>query len=275
MIRRSVIRMGQSMDKTRLKPAPPATAVIDPRSEDIKQSTTETMMPWNGWFSSFLQSKLGDKKYQKLREFVLWDSTDRHDLHGIPNPSTKVPINKEGTQFAQFRYPSPGNRKPANIPGADNEDPFNVAYYPTDTRRRDLDPAFPKPEVERMKIALMDQSNPKVKEMQEKLDAGPASSPGNKGVFATGKTDYDPNGLRAAMSTSHEATNASLDAHMPNHLPTRTWLAREDEIVAKLEEAGLPMRAGGTGFMTVPVRRRVARWGSDFGGDIRREEVKG
>lgn len=230
------------------------------------------MMPWNGWFSSFLQSKLGDAKYQKLREFVLWDSTDIHDLHGIPNPSTKVPINKEGTEFAQFRYPSPGNRKPVNIPSG-VEDPFNVAYYPTDTRRRDNDPAFPNPDVERMKVALMDQTNPKVKEMQEKLEAGPTSSPGNKGVFATGKTDYDPSGLRAAMSTSHEATNASLDKHMPNHLPTPVWVEREDEIISKLEDLGLPMRPGGTGFGTVPVKRRVARWGSEFGGAVHVEDT--
>uniref|UniRef100_A0A7S0GBQ4 Uncharacterized protein n=1 Tax=Proboscia inermis TaxID=420281 RepID=A0A7S0GBQ4_9STRA len=273
MMRRSIIRMGQSVDKTKLRPAPPPVAVFDPRDDGIPQSSKETMMPWNGWFSSLLQSKLGDKNYQKMREFLLWDANDIHNLEGVPRPNTKIPINKEGTEFAQFRYPSPGNRKAVNIPNEDDEDPYNNAYYPTDTRRRDNDPANPNPDVERLKVSLMDQSNPKVKEMAEKLAAGPASSPGNKGVFATGKTSYDPSGLRAAMSANHTAVNAMLDDHMPNHLPISTWVKREDAIISRLEELGLPMRAGGTGFGKVPVRRRVARWGSEFGGAVYSEEL--
>ena len=37
-------------------------------------------------------------------------------------------------------------------------------------------------------------------------------------MFATGKSDFDPSGLRATMSTNWEATEASLDANMPDHV---------------------------------------------------------
>mmetsp|Transcript_18024 Transcript_18024/g.18251 ORF Transcript_18024/g.18251 Transcript_18024/m.18251 type:complete len:90 (+) Transcript_18024:46-315(+) len=56
-------------------------------------------------------------------------------------------------------------------------------------------------------------------------------------------------------------------------LPISTWVKREDAIISRLEELGLPMRAGGTGFGKVPVRRRVARWGSEFGGAVYSEEL--
>ena len=123
---------------------------------------------------------------------------------------------------AMFRYPSPGTRdsgrQPTADPGTVDEDPFNIAYYPRDTRRRYQDPAFPNQELEEIKLALLPEDDEAVKEAKEKFEAGATSSPGNKGMFATGPSDFDPSGLRATMSTSHEAVQKSLDANMPDHV---------------------------------------------------------
>mmetsp|Transcript_24948 Transcript_24948/g.42736 ORF Transcript_24948/g.42736 Transcript_24948/m.42736 type:complete len:96 (-) Transcript_24948:109-396(-) len=94
----------------------------------------------------------------------------------------------------------------------------------------------------------------------EEFEKGPTSSPGNKGVFATGKSDYDPTGLRATMSTSWEATEASLDANMPDHLPTPVRMSKQEEIVAWHEERDLPVPIGGVGYGLVPTKARIARW---------------
>mmetsp|Transcript_22724 Transcript_22724/g.32564 ORF Transcript_22724/g.32564 Transcript_22724/m.32564 type:complete len:305 (+) Transcript_22724:72-986(+) len=233
-----------------------------------------SMMPWEGWFSSLLKSKLGNERYDKLRKLVLWTTEDIHNLHGAPNPTTRIPISKDGKLTAQYRYPSPGNRKPVQIPGDDpGSDPYFIAHYVRDTTRRGTDPAQPFPELDQARAAMLPKDDPRVQELKDKLAAGPGSSPGNKGVFATGKTDYDPTGLRASMSTSWEATNASLDTYEPNHLPTPIWADRQEEIIARFEAKGLPVPPGEYKFGTVPLYRRVARWGSGFGGDVKAEQV--
>lgn len=227
-------------------------------------SSTETSMPWNGWFSSFLANSMGASKYEKLRKLTLFRPDDIHNLEQIPNPSTKVPLTEDGSQTAMFRYPSPGSQSNGRQPVADvgsvEEDPYNIAYYPRDTRRRYQDPAFPNQEQEEIKLALLPQDDEAVKEAQEKLEGGPMSSPGNKGRFATGPSDFDPSGLRASMSTSHEAVQKSLDDNMPNHLPMPDWWNKQEEIVAWYKENDLPMPLGGTGWGTIPREGRIARW---------------
>jgi hypothetical protein len=267
--------MGSGMSTKEGLPTVEPGVKTDKEPYPVSSSPTASMMPWEGWFRSFLQSKLGEERYQKLRKTVLWTTEDIHNLEGIPNPSTKIPITKDGKVTVQFRYPSPGNRKPVQIPSADDmdTDPYFVAHYVRDTRRRGVDPASPHPELESARAALLPSDNPNVEELKAKLAAGPGSSPGNKGVFATGKTDYDPTGLRATMSTSWAATNASLDKYEPNHLPKPIWADRQQEIIAKWEARGLPVPPGEFQFGTVPLRRRVARWGSGFGGDIEAEDV--
>jgi hypothetical protein len=46
--------------------------------------------------------------------------------------------------MVQFRYPSPGNRKPVQIPTADENDnnPYFVAHYVRDTTHQGTDPFF-------------------------------------------------------------------------------------------------------------------------------------
>lgn len=226
-------------------------------------STTETMMPWDGWFYRFLKSKLGDERFKTYRDFWTFRPDDEHNMEQTPRPSTKIQITDDG-KTAMYRSTSPGSQTPANLPTYDKghirEDPFYVAYYPTDTKRMNDDPALRSPEIEKLKLSMMDQDDPRVKEAQDALDAGPGSSPGNKGVFATGKSDYDPTGLRAAMSTNHAATHAELEKHLPTHLPTYEWAEREDEIIAWHEERGLPLPIGDTKAIAMPREGRIATW---------------
>lgn len=227
-------------------------------------SSTETQMPWEGWVSSFLSSKLGKEKFEKLRSFLVFRPNDIHRGEQVPRPATQVPINKDGSIKAQFRYPSPGSqeggRQPTEDKGTIYEDPYFVSYYPRDTKRRYQDPAFPNKELERLKLELLPQDDEKVQEALAKFQEGPRSSPGNKGMFATGKSDFDPTGLRATMSTNHAALEKSLNAFMPNHLPTPDWWNKQEEIVAWYKQNDLPVPLGSTGYGTVPRRGRIARW---------------
>lgn len=228
-----------------------------------------TMTPWDGWFSSFLKDKLGDDKYDRLRRLVLYRPDDYTNFEQQPRPNTKLGISeRDPTLTHQFRHPSPGSQPPVEQPVVDPtfgnaaDDPYDSTYYKRDTGRRDTsDPAAMNREVERVRLGLLPQDDPRVKEALEEFDAGPGSSPGNKGVFATGPSDFDKTGgLRASMSTNFETLEASLDANMPDHLPTPVWMAKQDEIVAWYEERDLPVPIGGTGFGTVPTYARVARW---------------
>lgn len=221
-------------------------------------------MPWEGWVSSFVASKIGQEKYEKLRSMVVFRPDDIHQGEQIPKPSTEVPINKDGSLKAQFRYPSPGSqmggRQPEEDKGTLYEDPFFVSYYPRDTSRRDHDPAFPSPDVEKLKLDLLPQDDVNVQEAQAKFEEGARSSPGNKGMFATGKSDFDPTGLRATMSTNHEAVEKNMNNFMPNHLPVPDWWHDQEKLAAWYDENDLPVPLGNTGYGTIPREGRIARW---------------
>eukprot|EP00594_Rhizosolenia_setigera_P003612 CAMPEP_0178952062 /NCGR_PEP_ID=MMETSP0789-20121207/7584_1 /TAXON_ID=3005 /ORGANISM="Rhizosolenia setigera, Strain CCMP 1694" /LENGTH=269 /DNA_ID=CAMNT_0020633027 /DNA_START=102 /DNA_END=911 /DNA_ORIENTATION=+ len=228
-----------------------------------KTSTMESMQPWDGWFSSFLKTKMGDEKYQKFRDFWTFRPDDIHGLEQAPRPNTKLQITDDGKTH-MYRYPSPGSADPVHLPRVEDKgigaDPYNVTYYPTDTRRRHLDRAMPNhSENEQMKIALMDPEDPRVIEYKKKLEEGPGSSPGNKGMFATGKSDYDPTGLRATMSTNHASVQKVLDENEPDHLPMYSWEGEEVEEWVEWHEArGLPVPVGV--WKPMPKHARVAHW---------------
>ena len=182
-------------------------------------SSTESSMPWEGWLSSFLEDKLGSDRFHKLRSYIVYRTDDIHNLEQIPKPNTKVPLTDDGTKTAMFRYPSPGSIDNPRVPKLDPEkDPYDVAYYKRDTARRYKDPAFPNAALEEVKLALLPDDDKNVMEEKEKFALGAESSPGNKGMFATGKSDFDPTGLRATMSANHESLQASLDANEPDHV---------------------------------------------------------
>jgi len=229
----------------------------------------ETMMPWNGWFSSFLKDKLGAEKYEKVRRLVLYKPDDIHNFEQMPRPNTKLGLSDNDPKLThQFRYPSPGSQPPVAEPETDAtfgnaaDDPYNVSYYKRDTGRRyTSEPgAGLHRDLEKIRLELLPKDDPRVKEAMEEFDKGPGSSPGNKGQFALAKSDYDPSGLRATMSTNFAATQESLDSNMPDHLPTPIWMSKQEEIVAWYVERDLPVPIGGTGFGLIPTKARIARW---------------
>lgn len=256
----SVKKVGEAVAKQALKTPRAVTAAEAPFIEPAKESTTETLMPWKGWVGRMIKERLGEERYQALRKLVYYLPDETHDLNQIPNPSTKVYYSeKDPSLYRQFRNPSPGSAPAVNIPKRElGADPYNVTYYTRDTARRHLDPAYAYSDIQKVKLELMDPDSPEVQEMKEKLK--PTSSPGNKGRFATGPTDFDPTGLRATMSANHDELQKSLDAHMPDHLPYPTWYKKQDEILAWYKERDLPVPMGATGYGTIPTEKRVARW---------------
>jgi hypothetical protein len=189
--------------------------------EPAKESTKETLMPWRGWVGRVLQDKMGDARYKMLRNTFYFMPDDPHNLQQTPMPSTTIKISNNGEEAA-FRQTSPGSQPPVRVPlEALDDDPYDSGYFKRDTRRRFVDPEFPHPDIEKLKLDMMDPDDPEVIAAKEKLAAGPTSSPGNKGRFPTGPSDFDSTGLRAVMSVTHKSLNESLDKHMPNHVRSR------------------------------------------------------
>lgn len=194
----------------------------------------ESMMPWDGWFSSFLKDKLGDDRFKRLREIVLYRPDNYMGFEQVPRPDTKLPIAKDDpSRVHQFRQPSPGSQAAARMAESDAsmgnaahaDDPYDVSYYKRDTGRRyTVEHGAGPRDLERIRLELLPQDDPRVKEAKEEFEKGPGSSPGNKGRFALAQTHYDPTGLRASMSTSFKATEDNLDANMPDHVSSSSIL---------------------------------------------------
>jgi hypothetical protein len=250
----------QKATQTALKEARAVTAQEAPSIAPAKESMKESAMPWRGWLTKALAQQFGEERVESWRRKLVYKPDDVHDFNQIPKPSTKVPISKDGTKTAMFRYPSPGSQDPVRIPKGfePDEDPYDTSYYKRDTARRYRNSDFS--QQEKIKLELMNGNNPDVQKLREQLQAGPQSSPGNQGRFATGPSDFDPTGLRATMSATNQALEASLDAHMPDHLPEPEWFDRSEEIIEWHSSRGLPVPFGGTGFGTVPTHRRIAKW---------------
>lgn len=232
--------------------------------EPARVSTTTTLMPWKGWFQRFLQERvLTAAQFRAFREFFFFMPDDIYDLQQNPKPNQKIRISATDPSItAMYRTPSPGSQEPAVLPEFDAaEDPYDSGYFKRDTRRRYLSSEMGNRATELAKLRLMDASDPAVRDEIKAVEAGPTSSPGNQGRFATGPSDFDPTGLRATMSVTWAKLEESLDSHMPDHLPTPIWAGHEDEIIAWHEARNLPVPVGGYyQALKVPVERRVARW---------------
>jgi len=244
------------------------TAEEAPYIRPERESTKTTMMPWKGWISRWLKEKMGDERYMKMRKTVFFIEDDLFDLVQQPYPANKdVPISStDKTITAQFRTPSPGSQGPVRIPRLDeDEDPFDSGHFKRDTRRQyqhsemnNLDP-----EANRIQLELMDPLG-KDEEIQAelaKVEEGPKSSPGNKGRFATGPSDFDPSQLRATMSVNWEAVQKELEKHQPDHLSVPIWMTAEEDYTEWYKERDLPIPVGAYYEpLSTPTHQRVARW---------------
>jgi hypothetical protein len=250
-------------EKMVLRPPRAVTAAEADTIQPARESTTISMTPWAGWIQRWFKDSFGEERYQQFRSTLFFMPDDIYDLQQNPKPTQKIPISKTDPSItAMYRYPSPGSQKPPRMPEwEEGQDPFDSGYFKRDTRRRYLNSELGDPALEKAKLALMDPNDPAVQEEKKKLEAGPESSQGNKGVFATGPSDFDPTGLRATMSVSWEKLEKSLDDNMPDHLPTPVWMGKEEEIIEWYTSRDLPVPIGGFYAPNkVPVYRRVARW---------------
>lgn len=204
-----------------------------------KESVKTTMMPWKGWVDRFMKDKLSEETYKNIRNVAYFMPEGHYDvMQQMPSPSTKIPISQDGEE-ASFRAVSPGSQGFVDIPKHDlDDDPYDSGYFKRDTRRRYIDPENPRPEIEDLKLQMLDPNDPAVQEAKEKLAAGPGSSKGNGGRFPTGPSDFDPSGLRAVMSVTQASIDKELDKHMPDHVSQRShsllltsWLQRDCEDV--------------------------------------------
>ena len=251
-----------------LKEARAVTKEEAPYIQPAKESTQVSLMAWKGWFDRFLKEKvLSESQYKTFRHIFFFMPDDIYDLQQSPKPNQKIPISKtDPTITAMYRHPSPGSAPPASLPefsndGSYDDDPFDIGYFKRDTRRRYLSSEMGNREQELAKLKLMDQNDPLVQEEIKKVLAGPLSSPGNKGKFATGPSDFDPTGLRATMSVTWDELEKSLDSHMPNHLPTPIWVGHEASILQWYKDRDLPAPVGAYYMpLKVPRERRIARW---------------
>ncbi|CAJ1945471.1 unnamed protein product [Cylindrotheca closterium] len=225
-----------------------------------KESVKTTMMPWRGWVDRVMKDKLSEKTYKGIRDFAYFMPDGPYDvMEQMPSPATKVPISQDG-EAASFREVSPGSQGFVDIPKFDlDDDPYDSAYFKTDTRRRYIDPENPHPEIEDLKLAMQDPNDPEVQDAKAKLAAGPGSSKGNGGNFPTGPSDFDPSGLRAVMSVTQAAIDEELDKHMPDHLPESVWTAKDEELIKWYKDNDLPVPIGGN-WNYISKHRRVARW---------------
>jgi hypothetical protein len=189
--------------------------LINPATEASKT----TMMPWKGWVERLMKDKMDPKTYKGVKDFFYFWPEDVNNLHQVPYPSTRIVVSKDGKETAAYREVSPGSQPAVDVPRDDlDADPYDSGYFKRDTRRRYVDPEFPHADVEMLKLEMQDPNDPEVQEAKKKLASGPPSSPGNKNVFATGPSNYDPSGLRSVMAVNNEALYAELDKHMPDHV---------------------------------------------------------
>jgi len=250
---------GAIIPSREVKPPRAVSKEEAPHMIPARESTTKSMMPWKGWVDRLLKDKMTPDQYSTMRNtFYFWPE-DPYNLMQMPPGSTKIPISQDG-QEAGFREVSPGSQPAVDIPLHDlDDDPYDSGYFKKDTRRRYIDPEFPHPEIEQLKLDMQDPNDPEVQAAKEKLAAGPKSSPGNGLRFATGPSDFDPTGLRAVMAVTNAEIEKEMDKHMPDHLPEPSWKADEEALFNWYKERDLPVPIGGN-WNFIKKEKRVARW---------------
>lgn len=231
-----------------------------PYIQPAKETSKESLMPWRGWVERLLRDKMSPEKFDAAKGYFYFWPEDPNNLHQVPYPDTRTTVSKDGKESVSYREISPGSQPFVDIPLDDlDADPYDTGYFKRDTRRRYVDPEFPHPDVEQLKLDMQDPNDPEVQEAKKQLAIGPASSPGNNSQFATGPSDFDPTGLRAVMAVNNPELFKSLDKHMPDHLPTPTWQENEEELYQWYKDRDLPVPIGGN-FNGVSTKRRIAMW---------------
>jgi hypothetical protein len=208
-----------SNDRKELKELRAVTREEAPFIKPPKETSEEPLLPWRGWIERLLRDKMNPKTFDSVKGFFYFWPEDPNNLNQFPYPNDQHIVSKDGKTSVAMREVAPGSQPFVDIPlHALDDDPYDSGYFKTDTRRRYVDPEFPNPEVEQIKLDMQDANDPEVIEAKKRLAAGPNSSPGNGGVFANGVSETQMGGLRAVMSVTNEDLFNELDKHMPDHV---------------------------------------------------------
>ena len=206
-------------DREELKELRAVTKEEAPFIKPPKETSEEAMVPWRGWIERMFRDKMSPETFDTVKGFFYFWPEDPNNLNQLPYRNDQHVISKDGKESVAMREISPGSQPFVDIPKHDlDDDPYDSGYFKKDTRRRYVDPEFPNPEVEQLKLDMLNANDPEVIEAKKRLAAGPDSSPGNGGRFANGVSETQMGGLRAVMSVTNKELFAELDKHMPDHV---------------------------------------------------------
>mmetsp|Transcript_14322 Transcript_14322/g.50977 ORF Transcript_14322/g.50977 Transcript_14322/m.50977 type:complete len:133 (+) Transcript_14322:362-760(+) len=130
---------------------------------------------------------------------------------------------------------------------------FDTKFYSRDTTHH---------ERERLLIVSKKFLDPDVlATLEEGAKPKPVQWEGSDGQFGNPAVlEYDPTGLRSAMTATHKALDEALDAREPTQLPTYAWEPDTDAIVAFAKANDIPIPPGAPMKWKVPKRAKIASW---------------
>jgi hypothetical protein len=152
----------------------------------------------------------------------------------------------DGSRQEGYRFPAPGNIEHPSVPDKTSSRNYEITHYTRDTSTT-MDPII---------ILRTDKSSPTAIEGTDYIPLTDGS-PGNDNIDVL---NYDPSGLRTAMTTTHSALQTSLTSLQPNHLPEDAWAAEAETIVKAYTENGLPPVAGGNFEWNIGDYRHNPQW---------------
>mmetsp|Transcript_7347 Transcript_7347/g.21630 ORF Transcript_7347/g.21630 Transcript_7347/m.21630 type:complete len:223 (-) Transcript_7347:38-706(-) len=187
-----------------------------------------------------------------------------------PGPAADwVPEGKQAVERIKgYRYPAPGSRPPARVPRVESTDEvFDTKYYSRDTRRatRDRAVVLAKKYLKPAELRAIEAAAAPPPELKEGEEPPPPVNIGSSGNF--GKLNYEiavsrysPDGLRSAMSATHEALATAIKTQDADQLVTYAWEPDADAILADLKAKGLPPTGGVPFKWKLPASARQAQW---------------
>ncbi|ETV87331.1 hypothetical protein H257_00946 [Aphanomyces astaci] len=159
--------------------------------------------------------------------------------------------NQSPSASQNFRYPSPASvEAKAHIPNTTKKNLYSTQYYTRDARRH----------AKFNEVNVGFHPSLGVKPLAQLPADTPLGSPGNKNPAVL---IYDPTGTRSAMSTTHAARDALIEATADlesSQCVKFEWEGSEDAIIAEYELNGTPPVPGRPFPWDMPAQSRIERW---------------
>ena len=164
-----------------------------------------------------------------------------------------------------YRNPAPGSRPAPQIPRVESTDEvFDIGYMGRDTRRarRDRAVILAKKYLDPSEIKALEEGDKPVAEGEDAPEPMSIGSAGNFGKlnYEIAVSRYSPDGLRSAMSATHEALAESIKKHDADQLVHFAWEKDADAILADTKAKGLPPIPGQPFKWKLPAAAKIAKW---------------